>query len=277
VAQRQYEAVDPDNRLVAAELERRWELALRALAEAREAAERFAQQPPAPGLDPTLRAQFQDVGQHLPALWGSGRLSTAQKKELLRSLIRRVILARPRPETVEVKVVWVSGAFSALVVQPVIHRSQDLDSYAQMVQRIVALAAEGYQDEVIAQRLTDEGFRSARHPRGVPAALVGDLRRAHQQPSLTEQLRRQPKFEGQWTVCGLARALSVPRTWLYARIRRATLPATQHPHTGHYLIPDDPQLLAALHQQASAYRRRGAAVGSSSAPSPTHLADAEAV
>ena len=76
---------------------------------------------------------------------------------------------------------------------------------------------------------------------------------------------------------GCIRALSVPRTWLYTRIRRGTLPATQHPHTGHYLIPDDPQLLAALHQQASAYRRLGAAVGSSSAPSPTSLSEAEAV
>jgi hypothetical protein len=36
LARRQYDAVDPDNRLVAAELERRWELALRAGVEARD-------------------------------------------------------------------------------------------------------------------------------------------------------------------------------------------------------------------------------------------------
>jgi len=40
LARRQYDAVDPDNRLVAGELERRWELALRAEVEAREAAAR---------------------------------------------------------------------------------------------------------------------------------------------------------------------------------------------------------------------------------------------
>src|SRR5205807_1556781 len=51
LAQRQYQAVDPDHRLVAAELERRWELALRAVAEAREAAERLTTQPPEPTLD----------------------------------------------------------------------------------------------------------------------------------------------------------------------------------------------------------------------------------
>ena len=48
LAQRQYLAADPDNRLVAGELERRWELALRALAEAHEAAERFATAPTVP-------------------------------------------------------------------------------------------------------------------------------------------------------------------------------------------------------------------------------------
>jgi hypothetical protein len=57
-AARQYHAVDPENRLVAAELERRWELALQSLAAAREAAERFAEQPAEPALDPILRTQL---------------------------------------------------------------------------------------------------------------------------------------------------------------------------------------------------------------------------
>jgi hypothetical protein len=77
LAQRQYLAADPDHRLVAAELERRWEVALRALAEAREAAERFARAPAAPALDPTLREPLRDLGARLPELWDSGRLTPA--------------------------------------------------------------------------------------------------------------------------------------------------------------------------------------------------------
>jgi len=65
LAQRRYQAIDPDHRLVAAELERRWELALRAAVEAREAAERFAESPPAPALDPDLRTQLGDLGRRL--------------------------------------------------------------------------------------------------------------------------------------------------------------------------------------------------------------------
>src|SRR5215208_3423269 len=56
LAERQYRAVDPENRLVAAELERRWEAALQTRAEARVAAERVTAGPTESELDPTLRA-----------------------------------------------------------------------------------------------------------------------------------------------------------------------------------------------------------------------------
>ena len=64
LAQKQYQAVDPDNRLVAAELERRWELALRAVAEAREAAEPSRPRPPRPPWTPRFREQLRDLGRH---------------------------------------------------------------------------------------------------------------------------------------------------------------------------------------------------------------------
>lgn len=248
LAERQYRAVDPDNRLVAGELERRWELALRAVGEARAAAERYAAQPPAPALDPTLKEQLRDLGHHLPALWASGRLTPSQQKELLRSLIRRVIVARPVPDTIEAKVVWVSGAVTPLAVHPPILRGAEVSDYPAFVARVLALGAEGHTDRVIAQRLTAEGFRSARRV-GVPTSVVGTIRRSHDQVSLTERFRTATHLDGQWTVWGLVRELGVHRNWLYARIRSGALPATRHPATGHYLIPDDPELLAQLRAQ----------------------------
>lgn len=248
LAERQYQAVDPDNRLVAAELERRWELALRARVEAREAAERFNAQPIEPDLDPALRTQLADLGTHLPVLWDSGRLDPAQKKELLRSLIRRVILTRPTKDTVEVKIVWVSGAITPLTMHPALLRVKDLSDYPRLVERILALSAAGYPDREIARRLTDEGFHSARS-QGVPKKLVFRVRRAHQQASLTEQFRGQDNIDGKWTVAGLSRALGIDRNWLYRRMQWGILPATRHPTTGHYLIEDDPVLLDQLRAQ----------------------------
>ena len=94
LARRRYESVDPGNRLVAAELERRWEEKLVALRETQEAAERFRQEPAAPDFAPELRQQLAHIAQHLPELWHSGRLTNEHKKQLLRSLIARVILKR---------------------------------------------------------------------------------------------------------------------------------------------------------------------------------------
>jgi hypothetical protein len=256
VARRQYDAVDPDNRLVAAELERRWELALRAAVETQEAAARFEGELPEPDLAPTVRAQLHDVGRQLPALWASGRLTPAHKKTLLRTLIRRVILARPQPDRIEIKVVWVSGAFSVLVAHPPIHRTVDLSDYERLTARVLALAADGYPDPEIARRLTAEGFRSARDPTGVPARFVAKVRWAHGQTSLSEQFRQQEQIDGQWTIWGLARAIGVDRTWIYRRIGRGTLQTERHPTTGHHLIPDDPDLVASLRAEAAAGRRR---------------------
>lgn len=248
LAQRQYQAVDPENRLVAAELERRWELALRAVAEAREAAQRFAQAAPPTTLDPALRVQLTNLSKQLPGLWMSGRLTAIHKKELLRSLIRRVIIDRPAPDTLSLKVVWVSGAISTLEAHPPILRARDVTGYDQLVERVLELSAAGYQDGWIAGRLTEEGFRSARGLQ-ISKATVLKLRRHHGQASLTEQFRSQEMIEGQWTVLGLSRRLGVDRNWLYRRMEQGALPVQRHPATQHYLIPDDPSLIAQLQTQ----------------------------
>jgi DNA invertase Pin-like site-specific DNA recombinase len=247
LARRQYEAVDPDHRLVAAELEHHWELALQAVEDTREAAERFARQS-LPDLPSQMQAQLRDLGRTLPDLWRKGHLKPAQKKELLRSLIRRVVIRRPFADTVEAKVVWVSGAVSTLAVHPPLLRQSDRPNYEHFVERLLALGAAGYSEREIAQRLTQEGFRSARSAR-IPVGLVGEIRRVRGQISLTEQFRTQAKLEEQWTVFGLAQELGVHRNWLYTRIRNGTLPATRHAVAGHYLIPDDPALLAQLRTQ----------------------------
>jgi DNA invertase Pin-like site-specific DNA recombinase len=245
LAERRYRASDPEHRLVAAELERQWELALRALAEAREVADRHAAQPVEPALAPDLREQLADFGRRLPDLWDSGRLTPGHKKALLRALIRRVALSRPRPDAVEVKVIWVSGAFSLATVRPPIHRAADAEGYERMVDRVLELSAEGVPDREIARRLREEGFRSARTA-GIPDVLVGKLRRARRQLSVVAQFRSQAKVDGRWTVRGLARELGVDRDWIYRRLRTGAIPASRHPRTGHFLIDDDPETLAAL-------------------------------
>ena len=83
LAERQYNQADPDNRLVAAELEKRWESALRELKEAEEKFQTAEQQPRLPEmLSPQEREAFLQAGKKIPQLWQQGRLSQQQKKAL---------------------------------------------------------------------------------------------------------------------------------------------------------------------------------------------------
>ena len=248
LAQRQYQAVDPDNRLVAGTLERNWEEALRGVAAAQQAAERFAAQPPVTPLSPSQLDQFRQLSQSLPVLWHSGQLTPSQQKELLRTLVQRVIVTRPIPDTLQAKVVWVSGAVTPLTLHPPILRQSDMGNYDQLVQQILTLGAQGYSNPAIARRLTEAGFRSARSTHVTPST-VAEIRRDRGQISLTEQFKTQAKVDGQWTIFGLSQVLEVHRNWLYTRIRNGTLPAHRHPILGHYLIPDDPDVLASLRAQ----------------------------
>lgn len=256
LAEKRYRSVDPENRLVAAELEKGWEAALRALAEAREASERFERTPLAEELEPGLRSQLEDLGKRLPELWEAGRLSFSQKKELLRSLIRRVVLTRPEQDVVEAKVVWVSGAYSVLRVNPpVLYRTSQLGNHDELVTRVLKLASEGHRDTEIARQLTAEGFRSARLPY-VSRPLVEKIRTKHGQPSLRGSQHGQEKIDGCWSVPGLALRLGTSETWVRAKIAQGAILAERHPTTMRWLIEDDPALLVRVEKLAAARRRR---------------------
>ncbi|MDP9375682.1 MAG: hypothetical protein M3Q65_25185 [Chloroflexota bacterium] len=211
----------------------------------------MAQRPPESTLDPALRAQLADLAAQLPALWQSGRLQPEQQKALLRSLIRRVHLARPVPARIDVRIVWVSGAVTPLTLSPPTHPTTELGDYAPLASRVLALSAGGRADGVIAERLTTEEFRATRQG-PVTAGLVGTIRRAQGAVGVRQQLRAQEWIGGCWTIHGVAQELGVRRTWLYDRIHAGALPATRHPVTGHYLIRDDPAVLAALRAERPA-------------------------
>jgi hypothetical protein len=136
-------------------------------------------------------------------LGARGYFTAVQQKELVRNLIRRVIVTRPVPDPVEATIVWVNGALTALEVHSPRQRQTDIEQYPHFVEHVFTLGAAGYHECEMVQRLAAEGFRSARSP-WIPVALIGEIHQACGQISLTEQLRAQAKLEGQWTAFGVA-------------------------------------------------------------------------
>ncbi|WP_218939374.1 hypothetical protein [Wolbachia endosymbiont of Atemnus politus] len=91
LAERQFNQVDSDNRLVAAELEKRWEQALNELKNEEVTFERQHPKKPTPQLSEELKAVFLDIGRKLPEIWHKPILSHQQQKSFLRCIIGKVV------------------------------------------------------------------------------------------------------------------------------------------------------------------------------------------
>jgi len=256
LAQRQYEAVDPDNRLVAAELERRWEMSLRQLQQTQEDYQRFQQSPPPDRIPTELRQSFQQISDKLPDLWPS--LPNTQKKELLRSMIAKVIVKRPAPDQVKVRIVWVSGAYTDAQTIVPIHSEQDVTGYDEMVERIHELWQQRYNDQQIADKLTAEGFHTTRSSIVTPVS-VGKIRRKRKWYSFFEQIRGADEVDGKFTVNGFAKQIGVDESAIYRYIYTQRIPSelvTHEPHTGIYLIANDEQLIERLRKRVEKRKKK---------------------
>lgn len=250
LAERQYNTVDPDNRLVASTLEQRWEHALRQVCETQEAHQRFATQQTPPSLTPAMRAQFAHISQVLPDLWQTDQISNAQKKELLRSLIAKVILKKVAADRVEVKIIWISGHYTLESATPRIPCERHMADYDQFVRRIGELCAQGLSDGQIAVRMTQEGFHTAQRSQ-VNGEAVRNIRMQYGFHLQRHSKRTASKIDGYWTTRGLAVRLEVDPDRIYRRLRKGVIdPAHVHfdEAADIYLIQEYPGLIETLRQ-----------------------------
>ena len=247
-AQRQFNHVDPANRLVAAELEKRWETALSALKQAEETfAQGQAQQTLAPALPLDLKAAFIAIGQKLPDLWEQPVLTTQNKKTLLRCLIDKVVVHRTAPDQVQARIVWKGGDTSTLQIPVPVGSLRDLSKAAEMEQIIVDLSRQGKSDTEIAQHLIDLGHRSPMKQDTVLVSTVRIIRLKHR-IFLVRHQSHPRQISKCLTVPQLTKALGTPRSWIYDRIHNGTIQITKDKTTGLYLFPDRPQTLKLLRQ-----------------------------
>jgi DNA invertase Pin-like site-specific DNA recombinase len=92
-ARRQYDAVDPANRLVAGELERRWNEALQAVAKIEgDIAALIARRPPP--LSEPERQQLMALGADIERAWSHPFATAATRKRILRTAISEIIVRR---------------------------------------------------------------------------------------------------------------------------------------------------------------------------------------
>jgi DNA invertase Pin-like site-specific DNA recombinase len=178
--QRQYNRVEPENRLVARELETQWNTALHALhaLEQEYACEQARALAP---LSATDRSLIEQVVTDLPRVWYAPTTTPADRKRLLRCLIREVSLdSFSAPGQTSLHLRWQTGCLTTLTVhRPTSGDVHRLDS--TLVARIRELA-QTQPDDRIAESLNAQGFTTQQ---GLPWTYrrVMDTRRRHQIPT----------------------------------------------------------------------------------------------
>jgi DNA invertase Pin-like site-specific DNA recombinase len=155
---RQYDRVEPENRLVARELESRWNAALVEVQRLERAYLQARQQQLMP-LSAEDRSLIRSLLIDLPRLWQAETTTPAERKRLLRCLIRDVTLDGViQPGQVVVHVCWQTGATTTVSVRRP-QASDHLETDAAILERIRLLAVD-HDDGQIAERLNAEHFQT---------------------------------------------------------------------------------------------------------------------
>jgi DNA invertase Pin-like site-specific DNA recombinase len=220
-AERQYQAAEPENRLVVRTLEQRWEEALQEARRLEEDYARFQRQQPTTLTEREV-GQIRALAQDLPALWQAPTTTAADRQRIIRFLVERLVVGPGTgTDRMRVRLTWVGGLTTEHeVLRPVLHYEQ-MAGFERLLARIKELHAEGEPFFAIAERLNDEGFRPIKQGKRFTAAIVWRIlrRRVPSPQPLTERWRGDLQ-KNEWLTVDLAEKLGVPKKTLYAWLRR---------------------------------------------------------
>jgi hypothetical protein len=227
-AYRQYNAVEPENRLVARQLEGHGETALQAEATLQGEYERFISVHPVP-LSVDESERIRRLAEDIPALWHAPATTSVERQAIARQLIEKVVVnVQGRSEQVVLEVQWVGGHRTKLTVIRPIGRLECLSYYPELIRRVAEFWLSGQSVPGIARKLTEEGWRPAK---GGKTFTVSMVRRILARPDVQQLIGRErltdgiPKREQEWTSDELAGLLGMPRVSLYVWLKKGILKA----------------------------------------------------
>ena len=210
-AERQYQAVEPENRVVTRELERRWETALRELERVRHQAEQINEDPQLLSAEELENVHL--LGLELRQVWDAETTTHRDRKRLLRCLIEEVQL-RTEQGHYALCIVWKGGATSERKI-PRISSGRVNRTPEDTVELVRTLARE-FDDAQIARVLAKQGRLSGR---GIPftKAAVTSLRGKNRIPVRPKKVVTDPRhgpFNAEEAALELGVTMSTVHRWL---------------------------------------------------------------
>lgn len=246
LARRRFTAVEPDNRLVARSLERDWNEKLADV----ERLQRESLGRPINSLLPTgaeQRACLLALAQDIPSVWRASTTTQAERKQLLRYLIKDVTLTR-REKAIHLTIRWQTEALTQLEVPRPVKSSEKCRTSSQALALISRLAPD-HTDRQIAVALNQAGIRAGKGG-AFTAGKVQWVRYAYQIatgcPESPAAFNDQPRGDGRYSAKAAARILNVDVSTIADWCQSGRLENLRAEPTGPRWIKLTPEVIAEL-------------------------------
>jgi hypothetical protein len=160
---------------VARTLERRWDEALQALQLLEAEFDRFTRTQPR-ALDERDRERIRRLAEEAPALWRASTTTAADRRQVVRLLVDRVVLTVDLgDDRVAVRVEWAGGAAGERTIHRPVQGYRNQQSWPALKARLAELHGRGEEPKAIAAMLDHEGFRPPKQASGFTAGMVRRL------------------------------------------------------------------------------------------------------
>ena len=220
-ARRQYDTVDPENRLVAGELERRWNTALAAVRALEEEMEALLRQRP-PALSAEERQRLLQMGADLEAAWHHPAANAVTRKRIIRVVLREAV-ARVEDDQIQLLLHWQGGDHTRLTVRKN-RRGQTRWSVEPETMELIRACARLMPDKAIAGLLNRTGKRTGRL-NGWTQSRVRGFRNTH---GISVYVNGEWAERGEVTLTEAARMLNLSPLTVLRQIRTGIVPAEQY-------------------------------------------------
>ena len=176
-AERRYRAVDAENRLVAATLEKQWEETLRSERTLQEDYDR-AMQRAIPKLTPDEEERIVALSSEIPDLWSAPDTTNADRQSIIRCLVEKVVVyANLDSEYTDVTIHWVGGWESRLDFRRPVRAYEQMRDFEQLADRVKELSRIGHSARQTAEILNEEGFSPTDPERTFNRPMIQQLRK----------------------------------------------------------------------------------------------------
>jgi DNA invertase Pin-like site-specific DNA recombinase len=227
-AYRQYNATEPENRLVVRTLEKKWEETLSAEEKLKRDYAKFLDEQPIT-LSADEREAIRQLATDIPSLWSSPITKAEERQEIVRLLIERVIVAiEGTSEKVFIEINWMGGHKTQMNFTRPVAKLEQLSYYNDLLNRAKELRAAKKDCNTIADILNQEGWSPPKKQKIFTSSMVSSLlSRVGLKSDKNVPSKQIKRKSHEWTLRELSQEINIPEPTLYAWMRKRVLQARQ--------------------------------------------------